>query len=321
MRIVVTGGAGFVGSNLVDALLAAGHRVVAVDSFATGRHEFLTAAADDPRFELVTLDLAARPDGIVETIDGADAVVHLAANADVRFGWDHSMRDLEQNVIVTHHVLEAMRSTGVRRLVFSSTGSVYGEAVQIPTPETCPFPVQTSLYGASKAAAEGFIAAYSEIGVVSATVLRFVGLLGPRYTHGHVIDFAAQLTAHPDHLRVLGDGTQRKAYLHVSDCVDAIVQRLDEEPTFEVFNLGRDDYCQVKDSVGWICERMGVQPEVRYSGGDRGWVGDNPFIWLDTAAIRSTGWVPRWGIRASVEDTVDWLLANPWALDAAITDR
>lgn len=312
MRIVVTGGAGFIGSNLSDLLLGDGHEVVVVDNFSTGNERFLDA---DFRGEVVRLDLVENPDKLTTLVDGCDVVIHLAANADVRFGWDDPSRDLRQNVIATQHVCEAMRATGVRRLLFSSTGSVYGEATVIPTPENCPFPVQTSLYGASKAAAEGYIAAYCEADVLSATVFRFVSIMGHRYTHGHVVDFLAQLRRDPTRLRILGDGKQRKSYLEVSDCARAIVSRLESPERFEVFNLGGDGYCTVTDSVRWICERIGADARLEFSGGDRGWVGDNPFIWLDTTKIRSTGWEPRFSIREAVERTVDYLVNNDWVLD------
>jgi UDP-glucose 4-epimerase len=316
MRVVVTGGAGFIGSAVVDSLLADGHRVLALDNFSTGYEQHLEAATQHADFELTECDLFAEPDRLVDLFDSSDAVVHLAANADVRFGWESPHRDLQQNVLATHNVLEAMRRTGVRRLAFSSTGSVYGESPVIPTPEDAPFPVQTSLYGASKAAAEGLVAAYASANLVSATIFRFVSVLGPRYSHGHVIDFVRQLQASPDRLTVLGDGRQRKSYLHVDDCVAAVVRSLIREPTVEVFNLGIDDYCTVTESASWICERLGVAPHIEYTGGDRGWIGDNPFIYLDTARIRGTGWEPRHGIRAAVEATVDYLAANRWLVDA-----
>ena len=310
MRIVVTGGAGFIGSNLVDALVADGHSVAAIDDLSTGLRANLEHALGTGRCELTEVDLLDEA-VLPPLVDGADAVVHLAANADVRFGWNAPRRDLEQNLQATVNVLEAMRATGVTRILFSSTGSVYGEAVQIPTPEDAGFPVQTSLYGASKLAAEGYLAAYAEAGFVSATVFRFVSIMGPRYSHGHVIDFVRQLTEHPDRLAVLGDGTQRKSYLDVADCVAAVIGRLGADPRFEVFNLGVDDYCTVRDSVGWICARMGLEPAIEFTGGDRGWIGDNPFIFLDTARIRATGWSHRCSIREAVEGTVDWLLTNP----------
>jgi UDP-glucose 4-epimerase len=315
MKIIVTGGAGFIGANVVDALLTQGHDVRVLDNLSTGFAAHLEGARTRGGCDLVESDLLADAERLPELVGGFDAVIHLAANADVRFGWDAPRRDLEQNVVATQNVLEAMRATGVRRLLFSSTGSVYGEAEIVPTPEDAPFPVQTSLYGASKAAAEGCIAAYAEAGHISASVFRFVSVLGPRYSHGHVIDFVRQLIADPTTLRILGDGTQRKSYMHAHDCVAGVTSRLAHEPKFEVFNLGVDGYCTVTESATWICERLGVTPELVYTGGDRGWVGDNPFIYLDTARIRATGWEPRSPIRAAVESTVDYLLANRWILD------
>ena len=315
-KIVVTGGAGFVGSNLVDTLLAAGYEVLAIDNLSTGFARHLEQASKSERFSMEESDLLLDADRLPKLFAGARAVVHLAANADVRFGWDAPRRDLEQNVIVTHNVLEAVRLAEVPRLLFSSTGSVYGECRVVPTPEDAPFPVQTSLYGASKAAAEGYIAAYAEAGLLQATVFRFVSVLGPRYSHGHVIDFVRQLRADRGHLRILGDGTQRKSYMHVSDCVDAVVGRIDATTPFEVFNLGIDDYCTVTESAGWIAARVGVEPQFEYTGGDRGWIGDNPFIYLATERARAAGWAPSFTIREAVESTVDYLLAEPWLLDA-----
>lgn len=281
VRVVVTGGAGFIGSNLVDALLAVGDEVVVVDNFSTGAETNLLHARRSERYSEASVDLYAEPQHIAPLLEGADAVVHLAANADVRFGWDSPRRDLEQNVMATHNLLEAMRAVGVHRCLFSSTGSVYGEADMIPTPEDAPFPIQTSLYGASKLAAEGYLAAYAEGSAFSITIFRFVSILGRRYSHGHVLDFVGQLLRDSSRLVILGDGSQRKSYLDVSDCVAAILMRLVEHPSFEVFNLGVDDSCTVRDSAEWISARMGVTPSFEFGTGDRGWVGDNPFIYLD----------------------------------------
>ena len=212
MNAFVTGAAGFIGSNLVDRLLAEGHTVTGFDNFSTGQRRFLESAHLHPGFRLVEGDLL-ELDAVKSAMTGSDFVFHLAANADVRFGPDHPRRDLEQNTIVTWNVLEAMRASGAKRIAFSSTGSVYGEPDVFPTPETAPFPVQTSLYAASKLAAEGMIAAYATAFGYQSWIFRFVSILGERYTHGHVLDFYRQLLEHPERLDVLGNGRQRKSYL------------------------------------------------------------------------------------------------------------
>lgn len=316
MNVIVTGCAGFIGSTLVDRLLADGHRVVGVDNFSTGQRRFLQAALAHPAFRLIEGDLLDL-DGLKKAFAGGEVVYHLAANADVRFGTDHPGRDLEQNTIATFHVLEAMRANGIGRLAFSSTGSVYGEAQVIPTPEDAPFPIQTSLYGASKAAGEALIAAYCEGFGFRACIFRFVSILGERYTHGHVFDFYRKLRADPTRLEVLGNGRQRKSYLHVQDCVEAMRLAMARAPgKVNIYNLGVDGYCEVNDSIGWICEELNVSPELVYAGGERGWIGDNPFIFLDTTRIRALGWTPRLDIREGVLRTVRFLRANEWVFDA-----
>jgi UDP-glucose 4-epimerase len=315
MRIFVTGGAGFIGSNLVHRLLADGCRVTAYDNFSTGRREFLAGAACDGEYRFVEGDLLDLP-RLTQALAGHDFVFHLAANADVRFGTHHPRRDLEQNTIATFNVLEAMRANGVRRLAFASTGSIYGEATVIPTPEDAPFPVQTSLYGASKLAGEGLIAAYAAGFGFQAYVFRFVSILGECYTHGHVYDFFNKLRQNPHRIEILGNGKQRKSYLYVQDCLDAMLLavRTAGEPV-NVFNLGTEEYCTVDDSLGWICDHLGLDPQRSYSGGERGWIGDNPFIFLDTARIRSLGWKPRLSIREAVLHTLQYLQSNPWVLE------
>jgi UDP-glucose 4-epimerase len=313
-RCFLTGVAGFIGSNLADRLLAMGHEVVGFDNFSTGQERFLENAMRHPAFRLVRGDLL-NLECVADAMSGSEIVFHLAANADVRFGTEHPRRDLDQNTIATWNVLESMRRHNLRRIAFSSTGSVYGEATVIPTPEDCPFPVQTSLYGASKLAAEGLIAAYCEGFGIEGCVFRFVSILGERYSHGHVFDFYRQLLDHPDYLKVLGNGRQRKSYLYVQDCVDAILRAVDHAPgKFTVLNLGTDEYCEVKDSISWICARLGLEPRLEYTGGDRGWIGDNPFIFLDCSRMRSLGWTPRHNIQSSVIQTVEYLIANQWLL-------
>jgi len=316
MKALVTGAAGFIGSNLADRLLRDGHEVVGFDNFSTGQERFLDAARASSSFRLVqgdTLDLTA----LTEAVAGCDTVFHLAANADVRFGLEHPKRDVEQNTLATFNVLEAMRANGVKRIAFSSTGSVYGEAEKIPTPEDAPFPVQTSLYGASKVAGECLIQAYCEGFGFEGYIFRFVSILGERYSHGHVFDFYKSLRANASELRVLGNGKQRKSYLYIEDCLDAILLSMSHpKGKVHVYNLGTDEYCQVNDSIGWICETLGVSPRLDYTGGDRGWVGDNPFIFLDCGRIRSLGWKPKLSIREGIVRTLEYLRANPWLLEA-----
>ena len=315
MKAFVSGGAGFIGSNLVDRLLDLGHEVTVYDNLSTGLLQFLEYARDFDCFRLVKGDLLDE-DSLSEAITGHEFVFHLAANADVRFGTEHPRRDLEQNTIVTYNILEAMRNHGIRKIAFASTGSVYGEAPVIPTPEGAPFPIQTSLYAASKLAGEGMIAAYCEGFGFQSWIFRFVSILGERYTHGHVFDFYRELKQNPSRLEVLGNGKQRKSYLYIQDCIDAILLALEKSnESVNVLNLGVDGYCEVNDSIGWICEELGVSPKLEYTGGDRGWIGDNPFIFLDTSKIRDLGWKPKLSIKDGVLKTIQYLKTNEWVFE------
>ena len=315
-KIFVSGCAGFIGSILVDRLLELELEVVGLDNLSTGQERFLVDACSNSKFKFIQGDLLDEL-CLRSSMQGCDLVVHLAANADVRFGADHPRKDLEQNTIGTYNVLEAMRTNGIKRIAFSSTGSVYGEVPVVPTPEDGPFPIQTSLYGASKAASEGLITAYCEAFGFQSWIFRFVSILGERYTHGHVFDFYQKLKADPTFLAVLGNGKQRKSYLHVQDCIDAILIAMEKAAEkVNIFNLGVDGYCEVNDSIGWICQELGVQPKLEFSGGDRGWIGDNPFIFLDTKKIQSLGWKPNYSIRDGVVKTVEYLRANEWVFEA-----
>ncbi|MDE1045091.1 MAG: NAD-dependent epimerase/dehydratase family protein [Nitrospinaceae bacterium] len=315
MKAFVSGGAGFIGSNLVDRLLDVGHEVTVYDNLSTGLLQFLEYARDFDRFRLVEGDLLDEG-SLSEAIAGHEFVFHLAANADVRFGTEHPRRDLEQNTIVTNNVLEAMRKNGISKIAFASTGSVYGDATVIPTPENAPFPIQTSLYAASKLAGEGLIAAYCGGFGFQSWIFRFVSILGERYTHGHVFDFYRKLKQNPSRLEVLGNGKQRKSYLYIQDCIDAMLFALEKSnESVNVLNLGVDGYCEVNDSIGWICEELGVTPKLEYSGGDRGWIGDNPFIFLDTSKIRDLGWKPKLSIQDGVLKTIQYLKTNEWVFE------
>ena len=315
MKAFVSGGAGFIGSSLVDRLLDLGHEVTVYDNLSTGLLQFMEYAKDFDRFKLVEGDLLDE-DTLSKAIAGHEFVFHLAANADVRFGTEHPRRDLEQNTIVTNNVLEAMRKNGISKIAFASTGSVYGDATVIPTPENAPFPIQTSLYAASKLAGEGLIAAYCGGFGFQSWIFRFVSILGERYTHGHVFDFYRKLKQNPLRLEVLGNGKQRKSYLYIQDCIDAMLFALEKSnESVNVLNLGVNGYCEVNDSIGWICEELGVSPKLEYSGGDRGWIGDSPFIFLDTSKIQDLGWKPKLSIHDGVLKTIQYLKTNEWVFE------
>lgn len=317
-KFFVTGAAGFIASNLVDRLLEEGVSVVGYDNFSTGLEENLELARSNRDFKLIRGDVLDLP-ALTEAMAGCDFVFHLAANADVRFGTLHPERDLEQNTTATFNVLEAMRANGVKNIAFSSTGSIYGEPDLFPTPEDAPFPVQTSMYGASKLACEGLIEAYCEGFGFGGWIFRFVSILGERYSHGHVFDFYKRLLSDPDHLHVLGNGRQRKSYLYIQDCIDSMFMAIERaEDKVNIFNLGTDEYCEVNDSIGWISEHLGLNPELSYQGGERGWIGDSPFIFLDCLRIRSLGWRPKLTIQEGIIKTLEYLQENRWLLERGL---
>jgi UDP-glucose 4-epimerase len=316
VKYLVTGGAGFIGSWLVDALLARGDEVVVYDNLSTGALEFLKDALASSRFRLIEGDIA-DSSALGRAMSGCEMVFHLAANADVRFGTRYPRKDLEQNTLGTFCVLEAMRAVGARRIAFSSTGSVYGEPSVFPTPEAAPFPVQTSLYAASKLAGEGLISAYCEGFGFQSWIFRFVSILGERYSHGHVFDFYRKLLVNPREIEVLGDGKQRKSYLYVQDCVAAMLHAVDAaRAKVNILNLGTDEYCSVDESLRWLCRELGLSPSVRYGGGSRGWVGDSPFIFLDCSRMRQLGWKPTVSIEEGVLRTLRYLTQNHWLLES-----
>jgi UDP-glucose 4-epimerase len=303
-HVLVTGGAGFIGSHLVDRLLARESRVTVVDDFSTGFREYLPPREGVRVVEGDLLDQKC----IDGAMRGVDFVFHLAANADIKNNLRETRKCIDQNVIVTQNVLEAMRAARVRDIAFSSTGSVYGEATVIPTPEDAPFPVQTSIYATSKAAAEGLLTSYALGFGFRTWIFRFVSLLGPRYTHGHVIDFWRKLKRDPSRLDILGNGKQKKSYLHVADCVAAMLTAVEHarEPT-NIFNLGHTEWIDVDGSVAILARTLGVTPKLVYGGGERGWVGDAPRILLDTTKIRALGWAPTRSIEESIIETLRFL--------------
>lgn len=312
----ITGGAGFIGSHLVEHFLEGGHPVTVFDNLSTGQERFLINALKNPHCTFIkgdTLDLKT----LTQAMKGCEFVFHLSANADVRFGVDLPGRDVEQNILATFHILEAMRANHIQRIAFSSSASIYGEAPFFPTPEEISIPLQTSLYGASKFSAEALIQAYCEGFHFQSWIFRFVSILGERYHHGHVFDFIKKLLKNSKELFVLGDGHQKKSYLYVKDCIEAMSLAIEKsQQKINIFNLGTSEYIEVNHSIRMITQKLTVSPLLSYAGGKRGWVGDNPFIFLDCSRIQALGWKPSLTIQEGIERTVDWLLKNSWIFEA-----
>jgi len=313
-HVLVTGGAGFIGSNLVIRLVELGNKVTVYDNLSTGQLDFLKDVKD--RINLIKADLLDKA-ALEQAMKGVDLVFHMAAHADVKENLKHPEKVLEQNTIVTSNVLEAMRKNGVSHVAFPSTGSVYGEPDVHPTPEGAPFPTQTSMYGASKLAGEGLLQAYSVGFGFNVYIFRFVSFMGEHYTHGCVFDFMNKLRKDPTKLDILGDGRQRKSYLYVKDGVNAMIAAIGaSEENLNIFNLGHDDYIEVTPIAQIVCEELGLKDvKFNYSGGERGWVGDSPFIHLDISKLKKLGWKPTLSIPDCVRRTAQWLKAHPEVLE------
>jgi UDP-glucose 4-epimerase len=310
MRAFITGGAGFIGSNLADRLLKEGYEVIVYDNFSTGRQQFIEHNLKNPNYQLVEADVLDKS-VLTSAMRDCEMVFHLQANADVRGGMKNTQIDLEQNVLGTHHVMESMKINNINKIVFASSATVYGEPRQIPTPENIS-PLQTSLYGASKYSAEAIIQAYCEYFDMQSWIFRFVSFMGPRYTHGVIFDFMKKLKQTPGELYILGDGTQRKSYLHVEDGIDAIMLALEKsDEKVNIFNLGNTGWINVTDLADILCETMKLK-NVKYtfSGGIRGWKGDTPFVHLDISKITSLGWFPKHDVKSTILSTVHYLLLN-----------
>lgn len=304
MNALVTGGAGFIGSNLVDRLLADGHTVTVYDNLSTGQRLNLKEAGRSEQFWFEQGDLLDRA-SLVEVMNGHDIVFHLAASPGIR-SLEHSLYDdLEQNTMATANVLEAMRLTDTRRIVFTSTGAVYGEAEKIPTPEDTAFPIQTSIYGSSKLAAEGLIAAYCQAFGMQGYVFRFVSVIGRRCSHSHVLELLAQLQEHPHYLNILGTGRECKTYLDVSDCIEGMLHAIAHaNDQFNVFNIGLSEYCELDECIRWICEELRVRPRLNYALSRRRTIASAPLIFLDAAKLNRLGWRPRLSLQETVRSMV-----------------
>jgi len=319
MKALVTGASGFIGSHIVDELLRRGYQVVGLDNMSTGIPRYLDSARENPLYQDVVLDLIDF-ERLVPIMKGIDVVYHMAANADIRGGTANTYLDLEQNIVVTYNVLESMRLSGTaKRICFASSAAALAEPTVFPTPENISIPHQTSLYGASKMAGEGIISAFCNAFDIEGYCFRFVSLLGPRYPHGHVFDFVKKLKDNSETLEILGDGTAQKSYLHIQDCISALMlvcedtrPAMGKTGSFDVFHLGMEEFIEVKESAKLIAKELGLAPSYSFGTGKRGWVGDNPFVFLDVAKIKALGWNATHTIEESIRETARWLDDNDW---------
>jgi UDP-glucose 4-epimerase len=309
LRILVTGGAGFIGSHVVDRLVEMGNVITVFDNISSGRMEFINHHLDNPDFTLIKGDLLNTAE-IEAACKNIDFVFHIAANPDVRLGVTDTKVHFDQNITATYNVLEAMRKNNVKNLAFTSTSTVYGEATIIPTSENYGPLVPISLYGASKLACEALITSYSHTFDMHSWIFRFANIIGDRGTHGIIVDFIEKLRNNPNELEILGDGKQSKSYLHVRECVDAMmfsVSNSNEE--VNIFNIGSEDATNPTRIGEIIVEEMGLTDvKFNYTGGSRGWKGDVPVMMLAIDKMKELGWKNEWESEKSVRETVKSLL-------------
>lgn len=300
-KVIVTGGAGFIGSHLVDRLLSQDNEVAVIDNLSSGRMEFIERNLKNPNFKFIKLDILDL-EKLKKAIQGADIIYHFAANPDVRLGAENTKIHLEQNIFATYNVLEAMRMNGQQNIVFTSTSTVYGEATIIPTPENYGPLVPISLYGASKLACEALITSYCHTFDMKSWIFRFANIVGERSTHGIIVDFRNKLRNNPDSLEILGDGQQRKSYLHVSDCVDAIMYAVNNSHEMaNIFNIGSNDTINSTEIGEIVVSGMGLKDVAfSYTGGKRGWKGDVPRMLLSIETLQKLGWKPVHNSKSSV---------------------
>jgi UDP-glucose 4-epimerase len=303
MKIVVTGGAGFIGSHVVDRLVVENHEVVVLDNLSSGDEAFIAPHRGKENFQFRKVDLV--HDDVTGFFDGVDEVWHLAANPEVRLGAENTRIHLEQNVIATYNVLEAMRLNEVRRMLFTSTSTVYGEADQLPTPEEYPT-IPISLYGASKLACEAFIASYCHTFEMQAWIYRFANVIGTRSTHGVIYDFINKIRSNPAELEILGDGSQTKSYIYVSDCIEAMLMGLQatDKNRVHIFNIGTNDMTTVTSIATLVSEAMHASPEFKFTGGKRGWKGDVPVMLLDASKLSNLGWKQKYTSEEAVKKAI-----------------
>ncbi|MCK9565680.1 MAG: NAD-dependent epimerase/dehydratase family protein [Methanothrix sp.] len=308
--ILVTGGAGFIGSHLVETLLPE-NEVTVIDNFSSGKREFPVPHRNNPKFHLIEADLLF-PGALEKALNGVDMVFHLAANPDVKLGAENTRVHLEQNVLATYSLLEAMRKCGVKKIAFTSTSTIYGEATRVPTPEDYGPLLPISLYGASKLACEALISSYCHTFEMQSWIYRFANIVGERGTHGVLVDFIRKLRENPRELEILGSGKQKKSYLEVKDCVQAMQYCvLHSGEQINVFNIGSEDSVDVTKIADIVALQMGLTDvRYRYTGSvdGRGWKGDVKVMQLCIEKIKKLGWTPRDGSGRAIEMAVKALL-------------
>ena len=309
MRALVTGGAGFIGSHLIDRLVARGDKVSVVDNLSSGVIEFIQGHIDSGAVIFHNADLK-NLDGLVPLMEGIDMVYHLAANPDIRLGTKITDTDLNEGTIATYNVLEAMRLSGVGKIAFASSSVVYGEDAPMPTPENHGPCLPISLYGASKQAGEGLIGSWVGTFGLQAWIFRFANIIGERGTHGVIFDFIHKLKADPSRLEVLGNGLQEKSYMEVGDCVDAIlhvIQNTDDK--INLYNLGSNDTCSVRNIAAIVVRETGCHDaNIEYTGGDRGWAGDIPKAMLAINRLKQLGFKVNYDSEEAVAHTTRVLI-------------
>jgi len=318
VKAVVTGGAGFIGSHIVDSLVKKDYDVVVIDNLSSGRKDFLMGAMRSGRVRLILDDLKDPNGEWVQEFRGADIVYHFAANPEVRVSMTNPRTHFNENVLATFNVLEACRINSVKELVFASSSTVYGDAKKFPTPEDYEPKEPISVYGAAKLASENLIITYSIAYGIKSLILRFANIVGPRQSHGVIIDFIRKLRSNPNALEILGDGTQRKSYLHVRDLVSGVEVALralrSSGRPYEVFNLGNEDWVTVKRIAELVVEEMGLKNvEFRYrpaTPDGRGWKGDVKFMLLDISKMKACGWRPTMSSEDALRDAIRAALSS-----------
>ncbi len=309
MKYFITGGAGFIGSNLADFLISQKHSVTVYDNFSSGREDFISHHSKNPLFRCINGDLLDK-ESLVKSMKNHDMVFHLAANADIAKSMVETDLDLRLGIISTYNAVESMRINGIKKIVFSSGSGIYGDAGLVETPEDFGPLLPISMYGASKLGSEGIISAFCHMFDMQSWIFRFANVVGQRQTHGVAYDFIRKLGTSPKRLEILGDGNQSKSYIHISDVIEGIFFAINNSnETVNIFNIATEDYITVNDIAKIVANEMSLK-NVRFehSGGKRGWKGDVPVVRFDLAKMHKLGWKAKNSSREAIVKSVKALL-------------